>query len=86
MAAKKKAPAKPEFESFDDSDDAVEESWDGETVDIDEPTRGGAVPPGVKLRDWRDVERYREERELRKLIEDDLDLDDLDGPRRRRRA
>lgn len=74
MAAKKKTPAKAEFEGFDDAEDTVEESWDGDAPDLDAAARGGHTPPGVRLRDWRDVERYREERELRRLLGDDLDL------------
>jgi len=30
-----------------------------------------------KSRDWRDVEKYKEERALRRLVDDDFDLDDL---------
>ena len=29
-----------------------------------------------KSRDWRDVEKYKEMRLLRRLVDDDLDLDD----------
>jgi hypothetical protein len=46
------------------------------------------VTPQLKLRDWRDVEKLKEERELRRHVDDDLDLlDDLVGnaPRSRRR-
>lgn len=34
-----------------------------------------------KLRDWRDVEKFKEERALRRVIDEDLDFDE---PRRRR--
>lgn len=34
-----------------------------------------------KLRDWRDVEKYKEELNLRRLIDDDLDIDDLPAPK-----
>lgn len=40
-------------------------------VDMSAPRR----PQVQRQRDWRDLERYREERELRKLMEDDLWLD-----------
>jgi hypothetical protein len=37
----------------------------------------------AKLRDWRDVEKYKEERRLRRLIDDDMDFGDvLDGTAR----
>ncbi|WP_293001698.1 hypothetical protein [Nevskia sp.] len=38
----------------------------------------------AKSRDWRDVERFREDRELKKLIGEDFDdfLDDKPGRRR----
>ncbi|HSW12645.1 MAG TPA: hypothetical protein VLI06_07375 [Solimonas sp.] len=34
-----------------------------------------------KLRDWRDVEKFKEERALRRVIDEDLDFEE---PRRRR--
>lgn len=74
MAAKKKTPAKTEFEGFDDADDVVEDSWDGDTAELEPAARASGAPPGVRLRDWRDVERYREDRELRRLLGDDLEL------------
>ena len=40
---------------------------------VDESIAGAAS----KLRDWRDVEKYKEERQLRRLVDDDLDLEDL---------
>lgn len=78
MAAKKKP--RPENE-FDDSDDTFD---DGDSVDwkeedeVDETgNKRSTAPPGVRLRDWRDVERFREERALRRLLaEDDLLFDD----------
>lgn len=40
----------------------------------------------AKLRDWRDVEKLKEERDLRRNVDDDLDLlDDLIGRPGRRR-
>ncbi|WP_043766326.1 hypothetical protein [Algiphilus aromaticivorans] len=80
MAAKKKP--RPETD-FDDSEDAFDDSdsvdWkddDSESVDENGKQRS-AAPPGVRLRDWRDVERFREDRALRRLLaEDDLLFDD----------
>lgn len=57
---------------------------DGEGGDEDVPNVDAVAAPEVKLRDWRDVEKFKEERRLRKLIDDDLDFEDL-GPGRRRR-
>lgn len=71
MAAKKKD-HEPDLD-----DDFVDEDDDG-SVDTDSDAhRRSAAPPGVRLRDWRDIERYREERALRKLLdEDELFFDD----------
>lgn len=82
MAKKPKPKPQPEpVKSFDEFVDDADPS-DEEAVNVD-PDSVAAV---VKARDWRDVERYKEMRELRKLVDDDLDLDDLlnDRPRRRR--
>ncbi|MGH8456165.1 MAG: hypothetical protein ACRETW_08435 [Stenotrophobium sp.] len=79
----KKAPPAPEaaksYDEFADDTEAVGDEEVGE-VKLD-------PLPAVKLRDWRDVEKYREERELRNRVDDDLDLlDDLLGkPARARR-
>lgn len=84
MAGKKQSPSKSNYSEFDE-DEAAAETWDEEAAELesDEP---GARPGDGRCRDWRDVERYREERALRKLIEDDFgDFDEqLDGRRRRR--
>lgn len=75
MARKpKKAVVKPApkaAENNDDFDDLPDDDLDGdgEDIDLEEPP-----VPAVKSRDWRDVERLKEERRLRALIEDDLDL------------
>lgn len=73
----KKQTAQPESaKSYDEFSD------DGEGVEEDVPgTDVNDAAPNQKLRDWRDVERLKEERMLRKLIGDDLDFDDLDSPR-----
>ncbi|MBY8965986.1 hypothetical protein [Algiphilus sp.] len=69
MAAKKKDPDT----DLDDDFDEVDES----PVDENETHHRSVAPPGVRLRDWRDIERYREERALRKMLdEDDLLFDD----------
>jgi hypothetical protein len=51
---------------------------DGESFEEDLPAlesklKPKATAPEAKQRDWRDVERYREERALRKLVDSDLD-------------
>lgn len=68
-------PAKAFDEFADESDGLDDEVSDDsvETVDIPAPSRS---------RDWRDVERFKEMRELRKLVGDDIDFDiDLDSAR-----
>jgi hypothetical protein len=64
-AGKKQAPAKVE----EDDDD----SWDDAVVDTDAKD-GGA---DLRLRDWRDVERFREMRDLRRLVDDDYGLEEI---------
>ena len=53
------------------ADDA--EAGDEEVLSVDE----SAAEAADKSRDWRDVEKYKEERALRRLVDDDLDLIDL---------
>lgn len=68
-----------ELDIDDESDGAAdfEPDDDGEDIDIPEPEV--VVPTDEHRRDWRDVERYLEKRELRKLVGDELeDIDDLD--------
>ncbi|MEQ1437794.1 hypothetical protein AAG565_00395 [Fontimonas sp. SYSU GA230001] len=70
-------PKKPQTQAetpktFDEfTDDA--EAGEDEVVGVDE------TPAAVheKSRDWRDVEKYKEERALRRLVDDDLDLAEL---------
>jgi len=67
--AQPQQPAKPAF------DELVE---DGEGFEEDVPVldaKGNPVP-GSRSRDWRDVEKFREARELKKLIGEDF-TDDL---------
>ena len=62
-AGKKQAPAKVE-----DDDDA--EGWEDAVVEADKD--GDA---DLRLRDWRDVERFREMKDLRRLVDDDYGLE-----------
>lgn len=76
MAAKKQSATKSDYDD-DDFDVTDGDDWKEteEPDDIDAPR--SIAPPGVRLRDWRDVERFREERELKRLMqEDDLLFDD----------
>lgn len=76
---KKAAPQPEPAKSFDEfSEDA--EGLDEDIADVE----AEAAPAPVKLRDWRDVEKLKEERLLRRMVDDDLDLlDDVLRPRRR---
>jgi hypothetical protein len=65
-AGKKQAPAKVE-------EDDDNEGWDDAVVEADAKD-GGA---DLRLRDWRDVERFREMKELRSLVDDDYGLDEI---------
>ena len=73
----KPEPAKTNVDEFSDDIDDIDEE-----VILVEP-----VPaPQAKLRDWRDVEKLKEERDLRRNVDDDLDLlDDVIGRAGRRR-
>ena len=75
MARKPKP--KPQAEPAKSFDEFAEE---GEGLD-EEVNVEPETSPASKLRDWRDVERFKEMRELRRLVGDDFDLDD-DRPRR----
>lgn len=78
MAGKKQSPSKAKFNEFDD-EEAESETWEDDAADVDADDALPGNEAGGKSRDWRDVERYREERALRKLIEDEFaDFDDLD--------
>src|SRR6476661_2996054 len=57
MAGKKQAPAK-----FEEPEEA--EGWEEAVVDTD-----GKEEADLRMRDWRDVERYREMKELRNLVD-----------------
>jgi hypothetical protein len=76
----KKAQPQPEApKSYDEFVDDAESIDDDASVDP-----AAAMPGNLKSRDWRDVERFKEERALRRVIDDDLDFED-GGPRRFRR-
>lgn len=64
-AGKKQAPAKVE-----EDDDT--EGWEDAVVEAD-----GKEGADLRLRDWRDVERFREMRELRSLVDDDYGLEEI---------
>jgi hypothetical protein len=53
-------------------DELVEDVEDGDE-DLP-PVDDTPPPPSTRSRDWRDVEKLKEERRLRQLIDDDLDL------------
>lgn len=65
-AGKKRAPAK-----IEEDDDA--EGWEDAVVDADDKEAAA----NLRLRDWRDVERFREMRELRRLVDDDYGLEEI---------
>ena len=70
-------PAKPAFDEFGEETEGFEED-----VPAGVDAKGNPLP-GSRSRDWRDVERYREIRELKKLIGEDLDhLFDGDGKKK----
>jgi hypothetical protein len=83
MAGKKQSSSKKSYEPLED-DGTDAEGWEDDPVDVDV---SGRTTPAGRLRDWRDIERYREERELRRLIEDEYELDHIaePPPARRRR-
>lgn len=62
--------------------DEFAEDGDGFEDDVPILDAKGNPIPGIRSRDWRDVEKFREERELRKLIGEDFD-DLEDRPKRR---
>ncbi len=61
------AEAPKAFDEFVDDAEAVED----DTFNVDE----AVAAADDKSRDWRDVEKYKEERLLRRLVDDDLDVD-----------
>jgi len=65
-AGKKQAPQK-----FEEPEEA--EGWEDAVVEADGKD-GGA---DLRLRDWRDVERFREMKDLRRLVDDDYGLEEI---------
>ena len=65
-AGKKQAPAK--IEEDDDND-----GWEDAVVEAD----GKDAAADLRLRDWRDVERFREMKDLRSLVDDDYGLEEI---------
>ena len=61
----KKQPA----QKFEEPDEA--EGWEDAVVESDEAGQN------LRLRDWRDVERFREMKELRSLVDDDYGLEEI---------
>lgn len=76
---KKPQPQPKPFDEFAEEAEGFEDDVSG--VDA----KGNAVP-NAKARDWRDVERLREERELKKLIGEDFDDPFGDKPKRSKSA
>ena len=66
MAAKKKSSS--DYDSYDDDDDNDDsDDFDSELDEADDDLSDGPKD-GLRGRDWRDIERFREERELRKPV------------------
>jgi len=57
-------------QKFEEPDEA--EGWEDAVVESDDKDGGQ-----LRLRDWRDVERFREMKELRRLVDDDYGLEEI---------
>jgi hypothetical protein len=79
-AGKKAQAAQQANKPFDEFADDAE----GFEDDVPAVDAKGNPAPGGRSRDWRDVEKYREQRELKRLIGDDIDDLADDRPHRRR--
>ena len=66
-AGKKQAPPA----KVEEDDDA--EGWEDAVVEAD----GNEGQADMRLRDWRDVERFREMKDLRSLVDDDYGLEEI---------
>ncbi|HZP13834.1 MAG TPA: hypothetical protein VFB36_15565 [Nevskiaceae bacterium] len=71
MAGKKQQQPKP----VDEDEEVEGEGWDN-VADVDAEAHDQAAG---RMRDWRDVEKYREMRELRRLVGDEFDFSDVLG-------
>lgn len=77
----RKPKPKPQPEPVKSYDEFADE---GEVIDEEVANVEPEVPPiNTKQRDWRDVEKLKEARLLRKLVDDDLDSLLDERPRRR---
>ena len=74
MAGRKQAPAKREEE--DVAGEPESEGWDDAAVETDKE----APQLPLRMRDWRDVERYREMKELKDLVDDDSGIAEIFAP------
>lgn len=79
MARKSRKNSSPPADEDDSDFDELSDDNDEDSDDVDYEPEVRAS--GEKLRDWRDVERYKEMRELRHLVDDDFDFDDLETER-----
>ncbi len=68
MAGRPGKKAQPPPKPFDE----FAEETEGFEDDVPNVDAKGNPLPGGRSRDWRDVEKFREERELRKLIGEDF--------------
>lgn len=66
--------------SHDDDDDFVEDAdiWNDEDDDLKDVEAAPVTSSNrsQRTRDWRDMERYKEELELKRLMQDDYLFDD----------
>lgn len=64
-----------QFAEFDDGDPMIDEDFDDSEIEMEEEDGdmllSSELPAGYK-RSWRDTEKYKEMRELYKLINDEL--------------
>ncbi|GAC1627966.1 MAG: hypothetical protein NVS9B10_17440 [Nevskia sp.] len=79
MAGRPGKKAQPQPKPFDE----FAEEAEGFEDDVPALDAKGNPLPGGRSRDWRDVEKFREARELKKLIGEDFG-DDLDEKPKRR--
>ena len=67
-----------------DDDDFVDDANDWQDDESEVEQDAIQVKPTLhRQRDWRDMERYKEERELKRLMQEDYLFDDDERPSRR---